>query len=578
MLIAAMSASLLAGCGSSKKTGDSATNGTEAAGGSTASATSKTDKSTLSINIASEPDHLDPALTSSVDGGTLAANSFVGLFTTDADGKIQNALCDSYTVSDDGLTYTFTLKDGLKWSDGSDLTAADFEYSWKRAANPTTAADYSYLFDVFAKGADGNINVTSNGNTLTAVLANPCPYFLQLCAFQTFDPVPKAAVEKADPDGTNPGAWAAEAGFITDGAYTLQTWKHNESMVYVKNPNFYNADKVTMDKLEFMLSADDTATFAAYNAGNLDFIDSIPTDETSNVLNNKDFHVQKMLGTYFITFNVNADMFKGMTAEKAATVREALSILIDRDFIVENIGQTGQEIATSFIPTGMSDGNGGTFKSDEYSAYPDKDSNGYFSKKYDADKAKAEATKLLESVGYKFGDDGKLTSDNPITIDYVINENTGHQAVAEAVQSDWSAIGVTTNIKSEEWQTFLNDRKAGAFSVARDGWSADFDDPINMLEMWTSDSGNNNAQFGKDTSNTAAPDWTSYDTLINQIRTTTDFASRVTLMHQAEDQLMSTWAIVPIYYYNDPYMLKTNVTGVYKTKFSMTYFMYAEKK
>lgn len=407
-------------------------------------------------------------------------------------------------------------------------------------------------------------------------MANPCPYFLQLCAFPTFDPVPKAAVEAANTDGTNPGAWASEAGFITNGAYTLDKWKHNESMIYVKNPNFYNADKVTMDKLEFMLSADDTATFSAYNAGNLDFIDSIPTDETSNVKNNKDFHIKQMLGTYYIGFNVNSDMFKGMTAEKATAVRHALSILIDRDFIVENIGQTGQEIATSFIPTGMPDGNGGTFKSDEY-AYPDKDSNGYFAKKYDAEKAKKEATKVLEDAGFKFGDDGMLSSENPINVDYVLNENTGHQAVAEAVQSDWSAIGVTTNIKTEEWQTFLNDRKSGAFNVAREGWSADYGDPINMLEIFSSDSGNNDMQLGKDPSNTAAPDWTNYDSLINQIHTTTDFASRVTLMHQAEDELMSTWAVVPIYYYNDPYMLKTNVDGVYKTKFSMTYFMYASK-
>lgn len=575
MLIAAMSASMLAGCGSSK-TAKNSTASTESASGG-ASTESKTDSSTLSANIASEPDHLDPALTSTVDGGTLAANSFIGLFTTDKDGKIVNALCDKYTVSDDKLTYTFTLKDGLKWSDGSALTAADFEYAWKRAADPKTAADYSYLFDPIAKNADGSLNVTASGNTLTAVVSSPCPYFLQLCAFPTYMPVPKAAVEAADTDGSNPGKWAAEAGFITDGAYTLQTWKHNESMVYVKNPNYYDAANVKLDKLEFMLSADDTATFSAYNAGNLDFIDSVPVDETANVLHKKDFHKVNQIATYFITFNVNADMFKGMTAEKASTVRQALALLIDRDYIVENIGQTGQEIATSFIPTGMPDGNGGVFKSDEYK-YPDKASHGYFSKDYDAKKAASKAVELLKGVGYKFDSKNKLTSETPLNIDYVINENTGHQAVAEAVQSDWSAIGVNTTIKSEEWQTFVNDRKAGAFSVARDGWNADYGDPIDMLEMWTSDSGNNNAQFGKNPSNTAAPDWTSYDALIKQIRSTSDFASRVTLMHQAEDKLMNTWAVVPIYYYNDIYMLKTNVNGIYKTPFGQTFFLYATKK
>ena len=252
-----------------------------------------TPRETLNINLASEPAKLDPALNSSVDGACLVVNSFEGLYTYNKDGALEPAFADSYEVSEDGLTYTFTLKDGLKWSDGSDLTAADFEYSWKRAANPDTAADYAYLFDIIAKGDDGLVNATASedGKTFTVVLTAPCPYFLDLCAFPGFYPVKQESVEAAADWQTNPGAWCQEAGFVTSGAYTLESWTHNESMVYVKNPNYYRADEVKIEELHFMLSDDDTAIFAAYNSGDLDFIDTVPTDEIAALLENPEFHI-----------------------------------------------------------------------------------------------------------------------------------------------------------------------------------------------------------------------------------------------------------------------------------------------
>lgn len=537
-------------------------------------ATVTQDKTTLRLNLASEPKYLDPALNSTVDGGCLAVNSFVGLFTSNEKNEIVPALVDTYEVSDDQLTYTFHLKES-KWSDGSALTAADFEYSWKRAADPKTGADYSYLFDVFAKDEDGVIKVKADGNTLTAEVKVPCAYFLDLVAFPTFLPVPQASVEAANKDGSNPGAWCQEAGFISNGAYTLQSWTHNENMVYVKNPNYYDAENVTIEKLEFMLSADQTATYAAYNAGDLDFIDSVPNDETQKVLNNDDFHIADQLGTYYFIFNVNADLFKGKTAEEAATLRKALSLLVDRDYIIENIAQTGQKLATSFVPEGMADGNGGIFKSSNY-AYPVPETNGYFSDTYNAEEAIANAVELLKSIGYKFDDNNMLSEETPIALDYMINQDTGHQAIAEAIQQDWAQIGVDCQINTLEWSTFVQERKAGNFTVARNGWSADFNDPINMLDLWTSKSGNNDAQLGKDPSNTSALDWTKYDELIDKANSSTDYAERTQILHEAEDMLMDTWAIAPIYYYNDVYMMKSNVSGIYVTPFAMKYFMYAK--
>ena len=247
----------------------------------------------LKINLASEPAKVDPALNSSVDGACLAVNMFEGLYTYDKDGNLQPALAENTEVSEDGLTYTFTLRDGLKWSDGTDLTAKDFEYSWKRAAAPETGADYGYMFDAIAKADDGSLDVTASedGKTLTVNLVAPCAYFLDLAAFPAYLPVPQAQVEAAEGWETNPGAWAAEAGFVTNGAYTMTDWKHEESIVLKKNDNYWRADEVTIPEIDLMLSADDTAIFSAYNAGDLDFADTVPTNEIASLKGNEDFHV-----------------------------------------------------------------------------------------------------------------------------------------------------------------------------------------------------------------------------------------------------------------------------------------------
>ena len=453
----------------------------------------------LKLQLASEPDKLDPALNSTVDGATLAANTFIGLYTYDDKGALAPALAESYTESEDGLTYVFTLKDGLKWSDGSELNAKDFEYAWKRAANPDTGADYSYMFNAIAGYDDNDLQVTASedGKTLTVVLAAPTAYFLDLVAFPTYLPLKQSEVEAPADYATNPGAWALEAGFVSNGAYTLETWNHNESMVYVKNPNFYRADEVTIERLEFMLSDDDAAIYAAYNSGDLQFIDTVPTDEIASLLDDPEFNIVEQLGTYYVTFNVKSPLFEGKTVEQANAMRKAIALLIDRGYIAENIGQTGQVPANAFIPAGMMDGHGGVFKENDADyTYPDEESVGYFDPVYSNENVD-EAIMLLEEAGFTMTADGMLDASNPISFEYVTNESSGHIAVAEAIQQDLAVVGIDMTIKTLEWSVFLNERKAGNFDVARNGWIADFNDPINMLEMWTSDSGNNDAQFGK---------------------------------------------------------------------------------
>ncbi len=449
----------------------------------------------LKINLASEPAKVDPALNSSVDGACLAVNMFEGLYTYDKDGNLQPALAENTEISEDGLTYTFTLRDGLKWSDGTDLTAKDFEYAWKRAAAPETAADYGYMFDAIAKNADGALDVVASedGKTLTVKLVAPCAYFLDLAAFPAYLPVPQAQVEAAAGWETNPGAWAAEAGFVTNGAYTMTAWKHEESMVLTKNDNYWRADEVTIPEIDLMLSADDTAIFSAYNSGDLDFADTVPTNEIASIMGNPDFHVIDNLGTYYAAFNVNSPIFEGKTVDQAIAMRKAFAILIDRPYIVETVGQTGQKVATSYIPAGMADGNGGTFK--ENGAYKFPVGDGYYPEEVQ-DAAIDEAIALLEYAGFKF-EDGKLSAETPLNITYLTNDGTGHIGVAQIMQQDFAEIGINMTIDKREWNVFLDERKQGNFDFAREGWLADFNDPINMLEMWTTESGNNDCQFGR---------------------------------------------------------------------------------
>ena len=450
---------------------------------------------TLRINLASEPDYLDPALNSSVDGACLASASFAGLYTYNAAGVTAPALAEGYTVSADGLTYTVTLKKGLKWSDGSALTASDFVYSWKRAVDPLTAADYEYMFSGFAGYEEGDLQVKAiNDTTLEFKLIAPCAYIEDLMAFPTFFPVKQSAVESYADWKTSPGGWCQEAGFVSNGPFVCTGWNHDVSMTYEKNPYYWDAANVKIEKLEFMLSADDNAIFAAYNAGDLDLIDSVPTDEVAQLIasKNPEFHVVDELGTYYVAFNAKSSLFEGKSPAQAACMREAFSILIDRDYIVENIGQTGQVAANAFIPLGMADGNGGIFKSSAQDGYYDA-----YAINNDNKATVAHAVALLKAAGYKFDANNKLSAETPISVTYLTNQSSGHIAIAESIQQDLAAVGINLSIQVQDWNVFLEERKNGNFDFAREGWIADFNDPINMLEMWTTTSGNNDCQFGR---------------------------------------------------------------------------------
>ena len=348
------------------------------------------------------------------------------------------------------------------------------------------------------------MEASGDGLTFTVHLTAPCPYMLDLAAFPVFYPVPQHCVEAAEGylagDGSllDPGAWATEAGFVTSGAYTLESWTHDESMVYVKNPNYWNAENVTMERLELMLSADDATIYAAYRAGDLDFIDTVPADEMASLLENGDpeFYVADNLGTYLIDIrivNVNSPMFKGMTDAQASNVRKAISMLIDRTWISETVRLT-EPPANTYVPAAMGDGNGGLFRqNDDAYTYPDAEDVGYMSLTSDVEGSIA----LLEEAGYKFEGGVLSPRRRPCRLSTWSTPARSNEGVAQLIQEDLAVIGIQMDIRSVEWNVLPGEMMAGNFDAARLGMNADFNDPICFLEMFTSTSGNNFCQLGR---------------------------------------------------------------------------------
>jgi ABC-type oligopeptide transport system substrate-binding subunit len=529
------------------------------------------DTGTLFINISSEPKSLDPTLNTTIDGMMLAVNTFAGLYTYDANGDIVPAIAEGEPeISEDGLTYKITMKK-TKWSNGDPLMAEDFVYSWNRAILPETAVDYVSLFDVIARNEDGTLAIVATDDyTLEITLQNPCAYFMEMLAFPVFFPVHRASVEAANPAGNTPGAWTWEAGFVCNGAFQLKEWRHEESMVYEKNKNFYNADQVQLEHLEMMLNADDGVSYTAYNSGDLDFINQIPSSEMESLKANPEFHLSERLGVEFVAFNVNAPIFDGLSVEQAKKFRQAINMLIDRNYLVTNYGYKGQTIADSYVPSGMSDGNSAVFKT-EYTSYFDGKKTGVAMEE--------EAIALLEECGYTFEEkaDGTYTCSPEIHLPYIMDQGDLNRHVAESIQSDLAQVGIVMEIEEMDRNAFFERQEAGDFVFSKGTWVADFNDPINMLLQYETNCGNNVPCLGRGASMEAL-NWSAYDELLTQIQQESDFQHRVELMHQAEDMLMDTYAVLPLYYDNDAYLLKSNVSGIYTTQTGNVYFMYATKK
>lgn len=550
-----------------------------------------TTASQMTICVGPYPDTIDPALNTTVDGATYVIHAFSGLvgYEQAEDGSLKlvadcaKELPEAVETEDGMVSYTFELKDDLKWSDGSALTAEDFVYAWNRAIAPETAADYGYMFDVIDGYDEGELNVTASedGKSLTIVLNSDVPYFLELCAFPTYMPVKKDVVDGND-------AWATKAeSYLGNGPYKVTEFTQSQ-MVMEKNEYYHNADVVVTDKIVWPFNEDDSSLLANYKNGSYLFIDNVPNEQIKTIEAEypTEYQVMGQLGTYYVAFNVNDPALADFTQEEQISIRKALSLLLERNYICTEIGKAGQQPANSFVPIDMTDADGVT----EFVATNgvNRDGAGYFSVNEDDYTANcAEAIALLESVAKSSGKftvaDGKVTGFPTMT--YITNTDTTHEAIATYMQGVYAKYGITMQVEAQEWNTFVDTRKSGDFSFARNGWLSDYNDPISFLDMWISGSGNNDCQLGKDAHATYAAysyngedglTWAeSYDKLIADIKASKDPEERFALMHQAEDMIMSTGAICPIFYYTDPYMCSDSIEGFFASPLGYKYFMYA---
>ena len=546
----------LAACGGNKS-GSTATSGNASSAGSS---TGSINTAGFTVQYGSNPETLDPALNSAVDGGNTIITVFETLLIINENNEAVPGQAESWTTSEDGLTWVFTMRDGLKWSDGSELNAKDFEYSFKRMANPNTAAPYAEtclgMIDGFEEAAgfpdaDGNPTVEPNpdalnvkasddGKTLTIVLGYPCSYFDKIAAFAAMSPVQKATVE------ANGDAWCTSPDtYVCNGPYMITEWTPSERIVLTKNPNYvggWDSSKIVSDSITLLLLEDSSASFAAYNSGEAVLIKDVPPDEIPSLTKAEDggdFYVDTILGTYYVSLNLKRDAFKD------AKVRKALSLAIDRDYVANTIMQGTYSTADSIVGPGIVDEKGN---------FHDNGNAPYISADYEANLA--EAKKLLAEAGYPNGEGYP-------TIEYSCNDAGYHVPLAEYLQQAWGDLGITLTISKMEWSSFTPARRAGEYDVARNGWVMDYNDPSNMLDLFCSGNGTNDGKYSN-------PE---FDAAIDASRVA-DVSEHFAQLHKAEDILMEDTGCLPIAYYNDYWLQSSSLKGIWHNPYGYWYFQY----
>ena len=545
----------LAACGSSASTGAANATG-EAADAAEAGSNGFT------VQLGPNPETLDPALNAAVDGGNTLITIEEPLLIIDENNEVKPGQAESYEVSDDGLTWTFHMRDGLKWSDGSDLTAKDFEYSFKRLASPDTAAPYAETVVGMIDGYQGaignpdedgntttdpdwdalNVHASEDGKTLTVQLSYPCSYFDKLASFVATSPVQQATVE------ANGDAWCTEPDtYVCNGPYMITEWTPSERIVLSKNPYYvggWDSSKIVSDTITLLLLEDSSASYAAYNSGEAQLVKDVPTDEIPSLTRAEDggdFYLDEIMGTYYISLNDQEEPFTDVR------VRKALSLAIDRDYVANTIMQGIYTPATALVGPGIVDENG-YFMDNANGGEP------YISDDYAANLE--EAKSLLAEAGYPDGEGFP-------TITYSANDAGYHIPVAEYVQQAWGELGITMNIDKVEWSSFMPMRRAGDYDISRNGWSMDYNDPSNMLELFTTNNGNNDGKY-------ANPE---FDQVIEDSRVA-DKTTHFEKLHEAEDILMNDAACIPVAYYNDFWLQSPSLKGTWHSPYGYWYLQY----
>ncbi|MDY0235734.1 MAG: peptide ABC transporter substrate-binding protein [Gudongella sp.] len=488
-------------------------------------------ESVFNWNVGADPKTIDPVLNGASDGGDVINQTFEGLV-REKSGTVYPGIAETWEVSEDGLTVTFNLRES-NWSDGSPLTANDFVYSWKRGMDPATASEYAWIweytnivgaFDAVNGASLDDVGISAPDDyTLEVKLETPTDYIVSLLSFYHFMPTKQSAVE-AGPDG----AWAKDAALVvSNGPFVLTDYTIGGGLTLVKNPEYWNAAEVKIDRIEGKFIDEQATAYQAYQSGELDFLPDVPPAEVSSLIaEDPNFYVFPLLGTYYYNINMDLDLYQDVN------VRRAMNLAIDRNLICETMG-SGQVPATGFVPPGFLDNEGNDFF----------EKSGTYGLVNDASKVE-EAQKLLADAGYPGGEGFP-----EFTIMY--NTSEGHQQVAELVQEMLKTnLGMKVNLENQEWAVFQDTRKAGDYQIARGGWLTDFMDPMGLLAIFTTENDYNDPNYSN----------AKYDELLS-LAAKTRGAEHFEALYEAQDILMTELPIITVYHYTDVCLVSPKLQG-----------------
>lgn len=484
--------------------------------------------------------YLDPSFADDAISNNVLKQVYEGLFSFKPDGSLQNELCASYTISDDGLVYTFKLIDA-NWSDGQPITAQHFVDGIKHAIGYGPDSYYSAFIYKYVTGGDKVLaTMTKTGagvkvadlpeigvkalddKTLEITLVKKTPFFLQLMMQNVFLPI------RAEFAQDNSSAWAADPKVPTNGAFKLESFNEKEEVVLVKNPNYRNASKVSLDKIIFKVMPDQEAQLSAFQAGELTFASGVPSSVIKAYDGKPEFFViDPYVINYFVTLQASGATNKALADVR---VRKALSMAINRDDLLKVLDSGSTKYALyGFVPKGIA-GIEGDFREEQDKVLRLSDTN------------VEEAKKLLAEAGY--GNGLKLT--------YYYNKNQLHDDVAQAIQAQWKAIGVDVELKTGEIRTFFSERTKGKYEMARHANSADYLDPYVYLEMY--ESANDPANIVHDAK---------YDAMLTAANAEGDVKKRMQMLHEAENYFVNEMAyVIPLFGYASPELCKAGVKGI----------------
>ncbi|HCQ63893.1 MAG TPA: oligopeptide ABC transporter substrate-binding protein OppA [Rhodobacteraceae bacterium] len=486
------------------------------------------DDQTFTYRVLDEHSSVDPQIVEDVSGSEIVRDLFEGLYNQDADGNLVPGVALSHEVSEDKLTYTFSLRPEAKWSDGKPVTAGDFVYGWRRLADPETASPYQWFVSVMglANGeavTAGEMGVEELGvsatddHTLVVTLSAPLPYFPLTTTHASTFPSPKWVIDEFGAD------WTAPENIVSNGAYVLTEHVPQERSVRSRNEMYWDNDGTIIDDVVALVINDENVALTRYLAGELDRTE-VPAGQYPSM--KEEYPDQALsfprLCSYYFNFNLSD---RGPEATMNNDVRLALSYAVDRDIIVEKVLQGGQFPAYSFTPAATANFEVPTV---DYSTWTQ-------------DERNAKAVELMASAGYG--------PDNPLELTYLYNTSEAHKKIGIAVAQMWKqTLGVAVTLENQEWKTFLETRGDHDFQVARGAWCGDYNEASTFLDLVHTDSGYNDAAYHNE----------EVDTLLGEAKSLEDPQANYT---RIEEILAAEMPIIPIYHYAGVYMMSPAISG-----------------